>query len=81
MKIFAAKFAIADSDGKAGVAAALGLDADQRKPFAEIIRNLYRLFLDKDCSLLEINPLAIVRETGAYLDYVVFRRPGVQAVL
>ncbi len=37
----------------------LGLDAEQRKPFAEIVRNLYRLFLEKDCSLLEINPLAI----------------------
>jgi succinyl-CoA synthetase beta subunit len=44
------------------LSAALGLDAEQRKPFAEIVRNLYRLFLEKDCSLLEINPLAITED-------------------
>lgn len=36
----------------------LALDAGQGRQFAEIARNLYRLFLEKDCSLLEINPLA-----------------------
>ncbi|MCE5283317.1 MAG: ADP-forming succinate--CoA ligase subunit beta [Deltaproteobacteria bacterium] len=41
------------------LAVGLGLDAEQRKAFGEIVRNLYRLFLEKDCSLLEINPLAI----------------------
>jgi len=44
------------------LSAALGLNAEQQKPFAEIVRNLYRLFLEKDCSLLEINPLAITEE-------------------
>jgi succinyl-CoA synthetase beta subunit len=44
------------------LAAALGLDVEQRKPFAEIVRNLYRLFLEKDCSLLEINPLAVTED-------------------
>jgi succinyl-CoA synthetase beta subunit len=44
------------------LAAALGLTAEQRKPFSEIVRNLYRLFLEKDCSLLEINPLAVTEE-------------------
>jgi len=44
------------------LAATLGLNAEQQKPFAEIVRSLYRLFLDKDCSLLEINPLAITEE-------------------
>jgi succinyl-CoA synthetase beta subunit len=44
------------------LSATLGLDAEQRKVFAEIVRNLYRLFLDKDCSLLEINPLAITED-------------------
>ena len=44
------------------LSAALGLKAEQRKPFAEIVRNLYRLFLEKDCSLLEINPLAITED-------------------
>ncbi|MHB8090479.1 MAG: ADP-forming succinate--CoA ligase subunit beta [Syntrophales bacterium] len=44
------------------LAAALHLNAEQRQTFAEIVRNLYRLFLDKDCSLLEINPLAITAD-------------------
>jgi succinyl-CoA synthetase beta subunit len=44
------------------LSAALGMDAGQRKVFAEIVRNLYRLFLEKDCSLLEINPLAITED-------------------
>jgi succinyl-CoA synthetase beta subunit len=44
------------------LSATLGLNAEQQKPFAEIVRNLYRLFLEKDCSLLEINPLAITEE-------------------
>ena len=44
------------------LSAALGLNAEQQKPFAEIVRNLYRLFLEKDCEILEINPLAITEE-------------------
>ena len=40
----------------------LGLDASQGKQFAAICRNLYRLFVEKDCSLIEINPLAITRD-------------------
>jgi len=44
------------------LAVGLGLDAGQGKEFAGIVRNLYRLFLEKDCSLVEINPLAITGE-------------------
>lgn len=44
------------------LSAALGLGADHQKPLAQIVRNLYRLFVEKDCSLLEINPLAITGE-------------------
>jgi succinyl-CoA synthetase beta subunit len=40
----------------------LALDAGQGRQLTEIVRNLYRLFLDKDCSLLEINPLAITAQ-------------------
>jgi succinyl-CoA synthetase beta subunit len=40
----------------------LGLDALQSGQFAEMCRNLYRLFLEKDCSLLEINPLAVTAQ-------------------
>jgi len=44
------------------LSASLGLDAGQGRQFAEICRNLYRLFLEKDCSLLEINPLAVTAQ-------------------
>jgi len=44
------------------LSAPLGLDGEQRKAYAEIVRNLYRLFLEKDCSLIEINPLAVTDE-------------------
>jgi succinyl-CoA synthetase beta subunit len=40
----------------------LALDPVQGKQFTEICRALYRLFLEKDCSLLEINPLAITAQ-------------------
>ncbi|KHD05654.1 succinyl-CoA synthetase subunit beta [Candidatus Thiomargarita nelsonii] len=38
---------------------ALDLDANQRKQLTTILFGLYRLFVDKDLSLLEINPLII----------------------
>jgi succinyl-CoA synthetase beta subunit len=41
------------------LAVGLGLDAAQGKAFAGIVRSLHRLFLEKDCSLIEINPLAV----------------------
>ena len=44
------------------LAAALGLDAEQRKTFADLARNLYRLFIEKDCTLIEINPLAVTED-------------------
>jgi len=40
----------------------MALDAPQSGQLAEICRNLYRLFLEKDCSLLEINPLAVTAQ-------------------
>ncbi len=41
---------------------ALELDDAQRKQMAVILKGLYRLFIDKDLSLLEINPLAILAD-------------------
>jgi len=32
------------------------------KPFVAMLKNLYRLFVDHDCSLVEINPLVITAE-------------------
>ena len=39
----------------------LGLDDRQRKQLSMMIRGLYRLFTEKDLSLVEINPLIITR--------------------
>ena len=41
---------------------ALELDDAQRKQMAQILKGLYRLFIDKDLSLVEINPLAILAD-------------------
>ena len=41
---------------------ALELNEAQRKQLATILKGLYRLFIDKDISLVEINPLAILTD-------------------
>ena len=41
------------------VAFALGLDGDLLRPAVELMTGLYRCFVEKDCSLVEINPLAV----------------------
>ncbi len=43
------------------LAFALGL-GDQLKAFSQIMRGLYRLFCDKDLSLIEINPLVVTTD-------------------
>jgi len=44
------------------VAFGLNLAPVAIKPFIAMLRNLYRLFVDYDCSLVEINPLVITAE-------------------
>ncbi|MCU7828519.1 MAG: ADP-forming succinate--CoA ligase subunit beta [Candidatus Thiodiazotropha sp. (ex Monitilora ramsayi)] len=39
----------------------LGLQGDQIKQFSKIMMGLYRLYIDKDVSLIEINPLIVTR--------------------
>ncbi len=41
----------------AGLAAGIGLEGDQAKQAAKIMQQLAGLFVEKDCSLAEINPL------------------------
>jgi succinyl-CoA synthetase beta subunit len=41
---------------------ALALDDAQRKQLTRILHGLYRLFMEKDLSLVEINPLAILTD-------------------
>ncbi len=40
----------------------LNLEADLIKPFSTMVTNLYKLFCDYDCSLVEINPLVITTD-------------------
>jgi succinyl-CoA synthetase beta subunit len=40
----------------------LNLAPEQLKPGSELIANLYKLFLAKDCSLAEINPLVVTAD-------------------
>jgi len=37
----------------------LGLDSEQRKQLGKMLNGFYRMFLDKDLSLIEINPLVV----------------------
>jgi succinyl-CoA synthetase beta subunit len=47
----------------------LGLSGEQVRQFEKIARGLYRLYLDKDLSLVEINPLIVTEDGGlAALD-------------
>jgi succinyl-CoA synthetase beta subunit len=51
------------------VAYGLNLSAELMKPFVAMLRNLYKLFCDYDCSLLEINPMVITaQQTVIALD-------------
>ena len=67
------------------VAAALKLEGELAKQCAKLIAALYTLFLDKDASLIEINPL-VVTEEGKLLcldskmsfdDNALFRHPDI----
>ncbi|MFV0292461.1 MAG: ADP-forming succinate--CoA ligase subunit beta [Paracoccus sp. (in: a-proteobacteria)] len=44
------------------VAFALGLSGQQVKQCVKLVKDLYRLFLDKDMEMLEINPLIVTTE-------------------
>ena len=44
------------------VAFALGLTGNQIKQCGAIVKNLYKLFVDKDMDMLEINPLVVMKD-------------------
>jgi len=67
------------------LAAFLGLRGDQAKSGAKLFLALFELFLDKDCSLVEVNPLVVTTE-GEVLaldakfnfdDNALYRQPDV----
>jgi succinyl-CoA synthetase beta subunit len=41
---------------------ALGLDGDQRKALTRMLQSLYRLFTERDLSLVEVNPLVVTTD-------------------
>jgi len=68
------------------VAFGLNLSPAVMKPFVAMLKNLYRLFVDYDCSLVEINPLVITAEEAVmaldakvdFDDNALFRHPDIQ---
>jgi succinyl-CoA synthetase beta subunit len=58
------------------------------KKMSTIIQNLYRVFIDKDCSLAEINPLVVTRDGEMvaldaklnFDDNALFRHPDIVAL-
>ena len=68
--------------------AALGLHAGQKKQLVKILSAMYKLFIDKDCSLVEINPLIADGEGNLialdakvnFDDNALFRHPDMAAL-
>jgi succinyl-CoA synthetase beta subunit len=68
------------------IAGMLGLDASQQKQLDYIIKSLYQLFIEKDLSLVEINPLIIAADGNLMAldakvsidDNALFRQPNLE---
>ncbi|EAH8791953.1 ADP-forming succinate--CoA ligase subunit beta [Campylobacter jejuni] len=67
------------------VARVLGLDKDEGKKLISMIAKLYKLYMDKDMNMLEINPLIKTAEGDFYAldakcsfdDSALYRHPGI----
>ena len=70
------------------LAFALGLDGDLLRPAVALMQSLYRLFVAKDCSLAEINPLVVTKDGKVvaldaklnFDDNALFRHPEIAAL-
>ena len=70
------------------VAFGLGLDASQREQLQDFVAGLFRLFLEKDASLVEINPLVVTAGGDLFAldaklnfdDNALFRHPEIAAL-
>ena len=66
----------------------LGLGADQVKQFVGFVKGLYGLYVDKDCTQVEINPLVVTEEGDLFAldgkvnfdDNALYRHPDVAAL-
>ncbi len=64
----------------------LKLEKDLTRNFSSLVSNLYKLFIEKDCTMLEINPLVVTSDGNLYaLDAKVdidssslYRHPDIQ---
>ncbi|MDO8883430.1 MAG: ADP-forming succinate--CoA ligase subunit beta [Pseudotabrizicola sp.] len=70
------------------VAFSLGLTGNQIKQCGQIVKNLYRLFVDKDMDMLEINPLVVMKDGNmklldakmAFDGNAMYRHPDIAAL-
>jgi succinyl-CoA synthetase beta subunit len=70
------------------LAFALGLGGDLLRPAVALMADLYRFFIEKDCSLAEINPLVVTKDNRIlaldaklnFDDNAAFRHPDILAL-
>lgn len=70
------------------IAYALDIPAEGMKEAVKLITNLYKLYVEKDCSLLEVNPLVVTTDNRVialdgkvnFDDNAMFRHPDVVAL-
>jgi succinyl-CoA synthetase beta subunit len=70
------------------IASALKLKGDLAKQCAKLIKTLYTLFIEKDASLIEINPLVVTKDDKlvcldakiGFEDNALFRHPDIEAL-
>jgi succinyl-CoA synthetase beta subunit len=69
------------------LASALGLKGEALKQSTTFLRNMYRMLAEKDCSMVEINPLVVTAQGDltaldakiTFDDNALFRHPEIQA--
>jgi succinyl-CoA synthetase beta subunit len=67
---------------------ALALDAPQTKKLEDFLTALYELYIEKDCSLVEINPLVVTKQGDLFAldgklnfdDSALYRHPDIAAL-
>lgn len=66
----------------------LNIPAELRREFSSIITKLYQIYIDLDCSILEINPFVLTKKNELYIldakfnfdENALYRHPEVQAL-
>jgi succinyl-CoA synthetase beta subunit len=70
------------------IARALALDAPQTKKLEDFLTALFKLYIEKDCSLVEINPLVVTKQGDLFAldgklnfdDSALYRHPDIAAL-